>query len=241
MATAVVLPALGTVAFANGTQVTAPADGVLQVTKADGTGTAGTTRVVLGANAATGGASLVLNNTTQRLASMTGSASAYVAHLAEGFIVMASPGGITNAAGTTGLTFTSSNTVSIIGASSTYATADANGRWSSMKIQVASKATNYTVTAADSAIVFDNTGAGGTVVTFTLPASALGLQYTFSNVLTTALSQIVIAPQAADTIAFGSKAANQSVSSPVATRSSITLVCTAANTWAVTSLIGTWS
>jgi hypothetical protein len=122
-----------------------------------------------------------------------------------------------------------------------YGLVDANGKWSNIRPLTASKATNYTVVSADSGVVFDNTGAGGTVVTFTLPSAATGLKYTFANVLTTALSQIVIAPQAADTIAFGTKTASQTVSSPVATRSSITVVCTAANTWAVTELVGTFT
>lgn len=104
-----------------------------------------------------------------------------------------------------------------------------------------SKTTNYIVTVADSGTVFDNTGAGATVVTFTLPTAAVGLIYTFCDILTVALSGIVVAPQSGDTIAYTTKTAGQSVSSPLAARGAIVITCTAVNTWAVTSIIGTWT
>jgi hypothetical protein len=109
------------------------------------------------------------------------------------------------------------------------------------KAATANKATSYTVLAADSATTFDNTGAGGTVVTFTLPAAAVGLTFTFNDVLTTAASGIVVTPQGGDTIAYTTKTAGQSITSPVAARGSVTLTCTAANTWAVVSIIGTFT
>lgn len=103
------------------------------------------------------------------------------------------------------------------------------------------KSANYTVLAADTGAVFNNAAAGGTVLTFSLPTAAKGLTFTFCDVLLTALSQIVLTPKSGDTIAFGTKTAGQSVSSPVAARASMKLSWGSANTWVVEFFTGSWT
>lgn len=103
------------------------------------------------------------------------------------------------------------------------------------------KSTSYTVLAADTGTVFNNATAGGAVVTFTLPVAAKGMTYTFCDVLTTALSGITVTPQSGDTIAYSTKTAGQSVSSPIAARGSMKISWGSANTWVVEYFTGTWT
>lgn len=249
MATALILP-FSAASFANSvapTVLSGPTDGVLQIFKSTG---ANPTTLVSGlvvGPASASGVSWVYDGTAGNAGwrAMTGNMGANAGINASGFGAT----GVGNVlfgvnvgvASQTGMGHPSLTSIAWYVSNTQYGLVDANGKWSNLRPLTASKTTSYSVVAADSFTRFDNTGAGGTVVTFTLPAAALGLTYSFSGVLTTALAQIVITPQAADTIAFGTKIANQSVSGPIATRSSISVTCTAANTWAVTSVIGTFT
>lgn len=110
--------------------VSSPANGVLQITNAAGGGTVGTTRLILGANAATGGAALVLNNTAQRLGIMNGDATAYVALLVNQLLYSGSgPNGIGDISGNNSLMW-QSGVVTLSGGGgspATFTTWDATG------------------------------------------------------------------------------------------------------------------
>ena len=104
------------------------------------------------------------------------------------------------------------------------------GRVRQMHPDINSKVINYTVVAADSFTTFDNTGAAG-AVTFTLPAAALGLTYTF---FVNAAQIVNVAPQGADTIRVtGVKPAGTALASGPNIGNFVSITCTAANTWAV--------
>ena len=101
----------------------------------------------------------------------------------------------------------------------------------------------YTVLSTESGTVFDNRG-GATITTgFTLPLAVVGMTYTFSSVYAASVPTtfIQVTPNAADTIYQGNRSAGAAITSTSSGAASITLVCTSANTWAVTSLVGTWT
>lgn len=170
-ATASNLPSVFTIN--NLTKVGSPADGVLQIQKAAGGGTVGATRLVLGANASSGGASVVLNNTLQRLGFMTGDASSYVAAVAQGFIYTAGAGQLADVSGNNGISWTA-GAISLSGGGGTpaiFTTWDATGNATFMqtvKVQNAgvlrsgSQATpNGNVTGSPGDVYLSTTGGAG--------------------------------------------------------------------------------
>lgn len=75
--------------------------------------------------------------------------------------------------------------------------------------------------------------------TYTLPAAAVGMEFTFVG--TTAVA-ILIDPDGTDTIKVGSAAAGQKIYNSSATvGDSITLFCATANEWAAKTKSGTWA
>jgi hypothetical protein len=104
----------------------------------------------------------------------------------------------------------------------------------------ATKTSNYSVLAADSGTVFDNTGAVGSV-TFTLPAESDGLYYGFTVVA--AQPVVVLAPGGVH-IAFGpinsAAAGNLTCSTPFATLS-VYAPKGATTQWVVRWSMGNWN
>ncbi len=103
---------------------------------------------------------------------------------------------------------------------------------------VVSKTTNYSVLAADSNTHFNNVGSSG-AVTFTLPAAAAGLRYTFvvaaNHAVTVAavgLDQIALAP--ANSAASGNVSSSEQFDV-------LTLEYHTTNQWIVTSATGAWA
>ena len=105
---------------------------------------------------------------------------------------------------------------------------------------VVDSSTNATLTAANSQKVYTNSGASSMAITFTLPAAAEGIIYTFVvvdsaavNIDCNASDQIITTNAAGDKLQNAGTAGN-----------TITLVCRgAAGTynWLITAINGTWS
>ena len=100
---------------------------------------------------------------------------------------------------------------------------------------VNTKTAAYSVAATDKGKVFDNYGATGSI-TYTLPAWALGLQYTFT--VSTAQS-VVINPPDTSIILRLTDAVGDSIWADAAGES-VTLVATGISTW-VPRELGTWT
>jgi len=103
---------------------------------------------------------------------------------------------------------------------------------------VASKTASYAVLAADSYKDFDNNGAVGSV-TFTLPASTVGLAYGFAvmeaqNLVVDAPGGVTIYLGALATTAGGTITSN-------AVGSYLFIKCRSATEWIVQSSMGTWT
>ena len=100
-------------------------------------------------------------------------------------------------------------------------------------------ATSETLTAADTGKVFSNT-VGQTNTTFTLPAAAAGLTFTFCDVSATATQDVTIQADGDDTINGGPAAkAYECVTESV--KQSTTLTAIDATQWIITAEIGTWA
>lgn len=95
------------------------------------------------------------------------------------------------------------------------------------------KTASYSVLSSDTGKVFDNYGAG--TITYTLPAWAKGLQYTFT--VSTA-ADIIVEPNTADTIVRITDTAGDSAQS-VVLGSSMTIIGTGIDIWMPREL-GTW-
>ncbi len=109
------------------------------------------------------------------------------------------------------------------------------GTSSSQKVRYEVVATSDTVSATDSGKRFFATTTG---TVLTLPAAALGLEYTF---VTTDQKVLHIDPAStADTIEYLSLSAGDKITSPGTSADSVVLTCGAANTWHVTSMRGNW-
>jgi hypothetical protein len=108
------------------------------------------------------------------------------------------------------------------------------------KAATANKTTSYTVLTTDSATTFDNTGAAGQVV-YTLPAAAAGLTFSFTNTAAGAGFTKAMATGTDKIAQLGvlGGAAGFVVSTAIWT--TITLTCSAAGTWVVTGVTGTWT
>lgn len=106
-------------------------------------------------------------------------------------------------------------------------------------VKNAAKTTGYSVLTTDSLTTFTNVGAGGSV-TFTLPASAVGLLYKFSC---DAAQTVVIAANTGDKICNGASltASAGNLTSDATTSCFLSVECTSANLWRVTSISGTWT
>ena len=103
---------------------------------------------------------------------------------------------------------------------------------------VTSKTASYAVLAADSYKDFDNNGAAGTI-TFTLPASTVGLAYGFAvmeaqNVVIDAPGGVTIYLGEISTTAGGTITSN-------AVGSYLFIKCRSATEWIVQSSMGTWT
>jgi len=99
---------------------------------------------------------------------------------------------------------------------------------------VNTKTASYSLTASDTGKGFDNYGATG-AITYTLPAWALGLQYTFT--LSDSYSVIIDAPTGARILRLTNADAD-SIAADLAGES-VTLTATGISTW-VPREIGTW-
>ena len=100
-------------------------------------------------------------------------------------------------------------------------------------------ATSETLTAADSGKVFTNT-AGQTITTFTLPAAAAGLTFTFCDISAVAGEDVSILAVGDDTI-NGGTAAKRYECTTDAIPQAVTLTAIDATQWIVTSEVGTWA
>ena len=155
------LNATGALRWSGRSQITSPTDGTLQIRTAAGGAAVGSTRLILGANAATGGASLALNNTTQRLGAMVGDGSSYVAMVAQGFIYTATGPQLADVSGNNGLGWTS-GAVTLTGGGgtpATFTTWSAAGDATFMKtVKVANAATIRSGTGAPEGTVAGGVG-----------------------------------------------------------------------------------
>lgn len=115
----------------------------------------------------------------------------------------------------------------------------ASTRWSNWKWATAAKTTAYTVLAADSGTSLDNAAAGASV-TFTLPASAIGLQYTFFN---QNANGIVLDAVGSDIIRFpGSDSTAGGTQTTTTIGASVTIKCNTVGIWnSVGGVGGTWA
>lgn len=229
--------AAGQVGWTGRAQLTSPANGVLQVQDAAGGGTLAVTRVVLGANAATGGAAIVLNNTVNRIGIMRGDASAYTEIITSGYLYSSS-GGLTDVSGNNGISWSGGVCTIGVGGGTPIVGAliAASGMWSNVKELSTSVTTSRAITAAESGTHFNNTGAAG-AVTLTLPTATRGLKYDF--VCSAAQNFIVTAPSA------GLLKSNGGVSNQTATitsanqYSSFSLFCYDGTNWCFEATYGT--
>ncbi len=96
-------------------------------------------------------------------------------------------------------------------------------------------ATSDTLTAAETGKKVIMTAAG----TITLPAAAVGLEYSVITGANVAVS--VDAYSVSDTIKYLSLSAGDKMTNGSATGDSITLVCGRANTWDLVNLVGSWT
>lgn len=101
------------------------------------------------------------------------------------------------------------------------------------------KTTGYSVLTTDSFATLTNVGAAGSV-TFTLPASAVGLTYQFSC---DAAQTVVVAANTGDKIRNGASltASAGNLTSDATVNCYLRVECTSANLWRVTSIAGTWT
>lgn len=228
--------AAGVISWSGLTQLTAPVDGVVRITKADGTTTAAVSGVLIGTNDATANGVRMSRNVSGYLEVTNGNSSADTGVVSNVFLTSSSDGTIKYGNANNGMAI-GSNTINLQANATKVINFDTNGRAQCFRSQVASKTTNYNVTTSvnfDSFTVFDNAGAAGTVV-FTLPpvSQGLGQIYTFTS---TAAQVVTVTAGAGDKI--GSKAAASSYSCAASQGNSITVVAVSANMWAVTSNIG---
>jgi hypothetical protein len=110
----------------------------------------------------------------------------------------------------------------------------------SMRAIYENVATGETVLVADSGKTFVTIPATASQSsTFTLPASAVGLEYTF--VMGTVGLISVDPATTGDTILYVGLHAGDRITSPAATGDSVTLICPVAGSWAVKAMFGTWT
>lgn len=104
---------------------------------------------------------------------------------------------------------------------------------------VVEKGANYTVTKADSGTIFIATAAD---VVFTLPATVVGLVFTFINAALSSGTGLSVSPVAADNINEGTDDKDLiNTGSTDVVGDSVTLVGDGSNGWYTTALVGTWA
>lgn len=137
----------------------------------------------------------------------------------------------------------SNNIIFSDGAGNIRLQSDSTGFWTfsngfSYKMTILPEAANYPIVAADSGKVLTNTGAGG-AVTFTLPASAVGLHYFFSVEVA---ASFVIKAVGADIIQIAGAASSAAGTATNATvGSTLHLICSKAGKWVSFAREGTWT
>ena len=103
------------------------------------------------------------------------------------------------------------------------------------------KATNYTVTAADSGKTFLSAAVD---LVFTLPSTAAGLEFTFVCHTVSTTTGLSISPAAADAIHYVTSVDNKDLINTAATDvegDSVTLVGDGVDGWWVKAISGTWA
>lgn len=100
----------------------------------------------------------------------------------------------------------------------------------------------YEVVATDDTLTAADTGKSciaSAAATFTLPAAAVGLEYT---IIDGSGATVYVDPAStADTIKYLTLSAGDKLTSPGATGDSVTLICGAANTWYISGMKGSWT
>ena len=100
--------------------------------------------------------------------------------------------------------------------------------------------TAETLTAADSGKVFSTT-AGQGAVTYTLPAAAAGLTFTFVDVSATGNDDCIIQAVGDDTINGGTAAKKYTSAGADAVPTSVTIIAIDATQWVIIAEVGTWA
>ena len=106
-------------------------------------------------------------------------------------------------------------------------------------VSVVEKGADYTVTTADSGTVFIATAAD---VVFALPATMVGLTYTFINATLSVGTGMSVSPAAVDSINEGTDnkdLINSGASDAIG--DSVTIVADGTNGWYTTAKVGTWA
>ena len=152
------------------------------------------------------------------------------------FLALISTGVTTFSAGATGLTPNTASTGAVTLAG-TLAVANGGTGVTGFGV-VTSKTASYSVLAADSYKDFDNNGAAGSV-TFTLPASTVGLTYGFAVM---EAQNLVITAPGGSTIYLGALATSAGGTITSSTVGSYLLVkCRSATEWIAQSSMGSWT
>lgn len=240
------IPAGSTIGWSGRAQLTSPVDGVLRITKADGTVTTNVSGLLIGSNdATTNGVRLVYSSgigAGSELRAYTGDGSAQRGFGAAFYSILSVGAGIKIGPSTSaGITFPTTSSMGVqMGASPTGGAILFNSanQTSALRPVVSAKTSAYPVVAADSFTVFTNAGAGASV-TFTLPAATgTGNTYRF---VATAAQPIVIARAGSDNIQQPTGATVTTWTSPGTAGAVVEIVDVATALWAVTNQQQVWS
>lgn len=224
------LGSANTLTWTSRTKVTAPSDGVLYITKNDGTSTS----VGIGFGDDAGDARIYQNGTASIAVTRNdagGFASIYAGEMrASGMLLTTVAGSYFGDANRALFSATASGVVKLFDSGGTAPAAFC------ANALVSAKTTAYPVVAADTGTVFTDEGAGGAFA-FTLPTAVVGYRYTF---IRTTANTITVTAAAADTIQVEGTTTAAAGSITLDTDgASVTLVAINATEWITVAKTGT--